>query len=129
MNLAEEFTSLHEAWNTASVAEAPRARHAFSVFCHENAPMIVTGLYCSEWLNAATALSDFDDERSRFETWISMNNKDGGPRVLSEAAEGGYRNSTVQAAWLAWNARASGEPRPAKPVDIGFNITIIGGTT
>lgn len=44
MNLAEEFTRLHEAWNAASVTDAPRARHAFAVFCHENAEAISAGL-------------------------------------------------------------------------------------
>lgn len=44
MNLAEEFTRLHEEWERADVRSAPHARHMFAMFCHENAEAIELAL-------------------------------------------------------------------------------------
>jgi len=45
MNLAEEFKRMHEGWiEPAGTVAAVRARHAFAVFCHENAEAIGAGL-------------------------------------------------------------------------------------
>lgn len=169
MNLAEEFTRLHEAWNSAGVVEAPRARHAFAVFCHENAEAIVSGLRDLRTLNPNAPLTaigadldkigkslggefsrrymndgrkpdfttgiplesdaeyrerilrsgafetfDIEAERPAFEQWAQ--DEHGGMIPLDRSDRGlGYRNNSIQAAWIGWCARAkqSAEKMPA----------------
>lgn len=72
MNLAEEFKRLHEGWTDAiGIADAVRGRHAFSLFCHQNAEAIELALGMAS-ATAIIKIPDNPEDRAKLEVLMKQ---------------------------------------------------------